>query len=465
MDRPRFLTLNRAGLITGILIYWIVSLVLFAKSEVPLDPNDGISHFQTAYFSWEQPTNLLNHWGKPLFTTLSSPFAQLGFVGMVIFNLSLFSFSAWALYKLALNKGFQAPGLAPFLLMSATVYFQMVVAGMTEILFGTLTIIGLLLYQRKQVIWSAVLISLTIVSRPESVALIPLFGLLLLFKKQYKAIPFLATGFVIFSLAGFLFTDRDLLWLIAEDPYPAASAYGSGSFWHYFEKGDLTLGWFGLIFLPLATLRIALRKAKDTLAVFSLVTLLSIFALHGFLWWQGIKGSMGLVRVMATTTPLMAYLCIYTLQGVFKIRLSKVLISLSLALLIFANVHAIVKSELPVKEGAHLRIQSQAAEYFKTLPWEGRVVYIAPYFAYKAGINPRDESKAWMLWGLHPADPARSLSDGDIIVWDTQFGPREGKIPESAILENPDLKLLESFEHVETNYRIHVAVVQKPSGN
>jgi len=55
-------------------------------SEGILESGDAISHYQLSRYSWKYPLHLLDHWGKPLFTLLSSPFAQLGFNGYLAFG-------------------------------------------------------------------------------------------------------------------------------------------------------------------------------------------------------------------------------------------------------------------------------------------------------------------------------------------------------------------------------------------
>src|SRR5690606_23898085 len=117
---------NSVLFISGILLYWLLCMVFYSLSELPVDPNDGIAHYHISRYSWVNPSELLNHWGKPMFNILSSPFAQIGYVGMVIFNLTLFSLSAFLVYRLARYFNFRLAGLSPFILMSSMVFFKMV---------------------------------------------------------------------------------------------------------------------------------------------------------------------------------------------------------------------------------------------------------------------------------------------------------------------------------------------------
>jgi hypothetical protein len=57
----------------------------FSKSDIPADAGDGIMHYYISNASWQNPSLFLDHWGKPLFILLSSPFSQFGFAGIVFF--------------------------------------------------------------------------------------------------------------------------------------------------------------------------------------------------------------------------------------------------------------------------------------------------------------------------------------------------------------------------------------------
>ena len=87
-------------LIVTCLSFIFVGYTYFLGENI-LDPGDGIKHFQIAKYSWDYPSLLLHHWGKPLFTLLSSPFAQLGFNGMIFFNILLFVVCAVFILKIA----------------------------------------------------------------------------------------------------------------------------------------------------------------------------------------------------------------------------------------------------------------------------------------------------------------------------------------------------------------------------
>ena len=63
--------------------------VLVLQSDAAYGGADNYSHFRISKYAFNYPYLFLDHWGKPLFTILSSPFAQFGFKGIQLFNVIL----------------------------------------------------------------------------------------------------------------------------------------------------------------------------------------------------------------------------------------------------------------------------------------------------------------------------------------------------------------------------------------
>lgn len=469
--------LNLILLWSGLVIYWALCLWLFSQSNTPVEPSDGVYHYQISRYSWQNPENLLNHWGKPLFNIFSSPFAQVGYIGMVVFNLLLFTFSALTLYKMSEYFSFSFSGLSPFILMSSSVYFTMVNAGMTEILMAFLTLFGAFLFMKNREGWGAIVISLTIVARPEAVVIIPLYGFMLLFSQNWKYIPLLFTGFVVFSLWGLLGFQKDLLWVIKDDPYPYTSPYGMGPLnhfiYHYKEifGGLLTVsGGLAIILYPVHHIQKLSSNKLSQLLFFLIGSSILVLALHSLLWWQGLKGSLGLIRVMATVIPAVSFCALFSINKVYSFRFKWVSLILIFALAAFSCVKAYFLSGLPAKMDERSELLAEAAKWYKQNPAEGRVSYLSPFFAFKAELNPEDPEEVVLLWSIDKNDPSKSLNPGEVVVWDSQFGPLEGQIPEENISNNPNLKI-EKYLQADTAglpegelpFRVYIARVLPPS--
>ena len=62
---------------------------------------DNITHYFISRYAFRYPHLFLNAWGRPLYTILSSPFAQGGLQGLKLFNILLGLGSAWFTYRIA----------------------------------------------------------------------------------------------------------------------------------------------------------------------------------------------------------------------------------------------------------------------------------------------------------------------------------------------------------------------------
>ena len=92
------------------------------------------------------PEFFLDPWAKPLFTILMAPIAQLGMMGVRVFNIVLGLTTAFFTYLTARKLGYKFPLLAIFLLVFAPLYAVLMISGMTEILFSFVLILGIYLF-------------------------------------------------------------------------------------------------------------------------------------------------------------------------------------------------------------------------------------------------------------------------------------------------------------------------------
>ncbi len=67
--------------------YWVISIFIVFYFNGTGNEADSINHFLYAHYAPPHPELYLNHWAKPLFTLLASPFAQFGFIGIKLFNI------------------------------------------------------------------------------------------------------------------------------------------------------------------------------------------------------------------------------------------------------------------------------------------------------------------------------------------------------------------------------------------
>ena len=430
-----------------------------------MEPGDGIVHFQISQYAFKYPENFFKHWGKPLFTLLSAPFAQLGYIGMIIFNLTVFSISSYFLFNTAKKLELPMAGLAPFILMSSMVYFKMVNAGMTEILMAALCIASIHYVVTQKYLLAAIIASMSIVARPESIVLIPLVAVLLAWQRQWRFIPWLSLGFIFFSLLGFFVADKSLGWIIAEDPYPLVSPYGSGDLTRFFGSLEHILGYFIFPLMAIGVTsfvrKLMARKYDQEfqIGVISLLIVLLVMLLHTYLWWKGLKGSLGLIRVIASVIPLAALVSMMGLSALLRIRkVHPATILFALPLLVLGDIHAYNISHLPRMEYPREKTILKVAEWYSETQPQGKIAYYDPYFSFVLNLDPYDMDKAISLIYINKKDPTISLDPGDIILWDSQYGPREVAMPKTSVTENKNIRVIKELKS-QFNYEIIIAEV------
>lgn len=452
-------TLNKYIAPVVIVIIAIILTVLQWLSTGISGETDSVTHYQMARFAFKHPEYFLNHWGKPLFTILSSPFAQFGYTGAVAFNLTCGLATAWIAYLIAKRLEYRHAWVAIVFTVFTPVYLFIMYSSLTEILFSLVLISGIYLFISKRFIWSAVVISLIPFARTEGMMFIVLFIPALIRMKQYKSLPFLLTGFIVFSVAGWPLY-HDFLWFFTQMPYSnsASELYGSGSFWYYFSRLNdilnyplLLLSIIGLIFI-IANLQKGLKNLQNikyvTLYFLILPSLFGFILAQSFLWWQGIMGVLSSTRFMACVLPLNALIALTGFEWVMDKAKSSKLIYLILAIFILSLVvyQPFKHKILPTKTALNFAVMEKLTTWLKSTPYNNRrAIYTDPMFPHYMNIDPFDQEKCFKIYNFQNADPALLLKPGELLIWDAQFAGYEGRLPFDSLVKNNKLKLLNIF--------------------
>jgi hypothetical protein len=448
-----------------------IQLLLLWKNEVVYEGADNITHFHMARYAFKYPHLFLDLWGKPVFTTLLAPFTFLGFKGAQILNLLIAVLTLIFTFKIS-KSIFPKGALAIFVLTAfAPVYFLLMLSTLTEILFSFLLVVSVYLFIKNKFISTALLLSFIPFVRSEGIILFPVFAVAFALKRNWYAIPALAAGTFFYSVIGFFVFD-DILWLINRFPYPTGSSvYGSGELFHFVKKSYNIFG-VPLILLMLAGLIYWLieifRKfswKSDNLILFIIITgsWTGYFAAHSFVWWQGMGGSLGLIRVIGAVIPLAALTGTKGIQFLAeKIKKQHVLVVL-LVVISVAQVYLFFgQNKLPLKANPVDKLIVKSAEFLKNENTEGRIFYFNPVFAFQLGLNPYDSATNGWFFG-DKIQPSNSMEFGDILIWDAHFGPNEGGTSYETMEKDPWLQKIKTFLPEEKitvlggyNYEIHI---------
>jgi len=413
-------------------------------NQVPVDSGDGLSHYFITQNVFFEPINLLDHWGKPLFTLFAAPFAYFGYNAYICFNIIVFALTLFMSYRISqlLNVRSFVVLLFPVVLMASLDYTSNVLGGMTEVFFGFLVIISAWFMLKKQWFWFALLVSFTPFARSEGQLIIPIAAFVLIYYRQWKIIPVLFLGFVIYGVIGFL-VFQDFWWYFTQNPYQGASEiYGQGEWNHYINNWYLHLGLSGLIVLVLGVLAFTYsllkRKisAEKTLVIlYFSVIYLGIICVHAYLWTQGKSGALGLSRLAIHGLPGVILASIIAIDSLPWIRLKNIgtLILFTSSLFFLFNFPVVHEQPFPKKaqpdEQAILDAGSfcsaHLAEHKKTM-----VYYYHPLLAYAVGANLKNLSGRYIQKNFMFFEAEyKKMKDGDLIVWDSHFGNRDMNFP------------------------------------
>ena len=420
---------------------------------------DNISHYFISRFSFKYPHLFLDSWGRPLYTILSAPFAQFGLHGSKMLNILLGISTAALAWRIARNLGFQHPVGALIFVCFTPLCFIMMPTALTEILFSFMLLLAVLLFINEKYTASAILISFLPFARSEGFILLPLFLLAFLYVRRPKAIPYLASGILFFSIAG-SFYYQDLLWVFHQFPYPVINQHPvytlAGSPWHFVKLRDFILG------LPLEILFIAgtvgmvrdifssdpiLRKNTRLLGLLIFLPFTLYFAFHSFLYWKAMGGSVGLERVIAAVLPLAA---LVALKGFCDlVEMLKPFRYLQVLFVGFIFVAIIITPFLtypvPYPLSPEEATIKKATAWLKASPWSDRFLFFTdnnvPYYI---GADPFKKKPA-ECFAFGDCKYLDTIPAGSILVWDAHFGANESKVPIDSLLANSRQKVINYF--------------------
>jgi len=352
-----------------------------------------------------------------------------------------------------------APLAFVVLLLTAPLYVLMVMAGMTEPLFGVLTVVVVYLFHNGKDRTASVVASFLPFARPEAVVFLPIVALWSVIDGRWRNTPLLATGSVVYALIGWLALG-DPLWYLNNDPYAnGPSIYGSGDPWIFLRRLDSITGrplmvmfGLGLVLWPILRRNDRTeRRAADRMLVLCALPVAGILAIHMTLWGLGIKGSAGILRVASTAVPLAALFASYVpfrlltmWQPSMGARGSATGL-MTAGLLIWSLVDLHGRRMFPIPANADEQALRDAGDLIKHELDKGAKLFTThPFLAICADVDPFDSERYEMSYG-YPLAISR-MEPGDILFWDNELGPNESGIPFDSLWNDQRLELIGFFE-------------------
>lgn len=449
-------------------LYAVIELITLIVFNGTGDAGDSIQHYIHSKFAIAYPEHLLNHWAKPVFVLLSCPFAQFGFTGIKVFNALVSWLCLYFACKVATQVHVKNTWLVALIGICTPMFYVLTFSGLTEPLFALFTIVCIWLYGNKMIATASILASFIPFVRPEGYIMGCVFGLYLVYEKQWKSIPMLLTGHVVYTIAGGLY-HQDFLWLIHQTPYtPAGQKYGVGNLFHFMEQLYYAVGvpifillWTGVLTLVYTTIRHKTSAQNVLLVGFGFI---AFFGSHTLFRYLGLFNSMGLPRVLVGVVPLIAILAVQGYEQLAQLVPAQLHKIAGTGLLLYIVVFPFTSHPAAIKwpDDMQLNTEQQVAqEVSNWLQSSGknkqRLVFAHPYLGEVTGIDYFDKSQRLKLKQLN----VPFIQKGDIIIWDNWYAVVEGEITRKTLEGDSTLTLLKDFTRSSPKRKVTYLVFEK----
>lgn len=183
-----------------LLVYALIAGLTIVYFDGTAGTGDTITHFLFAKYAFKYPIFYFDHWGKPVFTFLASPFAQFGFTGMKIFNAIITLLTLYFTYQCAVLLKIKQPVLPVIFCIFMPSYYILTFSGLTEPLFALFLSIGLYFLLKQKYLTSVIWVSFMPFVRSEGLIIILAFACFLILKRKWKLLPFFITGGILYMV-------------------------------------------------------------------------------------------------------------------------------------------------------------------------------------------------------------------------------------------------------------------------
>ena len=440
------------GLFVTIFVLAGTLLIFFANGTA--GEGDSCYHYQFARYSWKHQELFFDHWAKPLYVLIASPFAQLGFKSVKFFNLFLYAFTMILTWRVANLLFIKRSSLSALFLVTSPMLFIYTLSGLTEPLFAFVLVACILLYLKDKTWLAIILLSFLPFVRSEGLMMCGVFGLLLFLEKKYFFIPVLLTGHIVYSIAGYL-NHKELLWVFTKIPYAVLQTdYGKGPWSHFFVNLPNIIGWVLCVFMAIGFLQVFsllnnfVRKKENARELFLIYgCFLAYFMAHVCFWAMGIFHSFGLLRPIVGILPLMALI---ELKG-FNFVADSIPFEKAKPYLVAAFVIAVIISPFTIwnyKRDFCLNDtqipQQQMGEYIrKHYPdYKSYNFYFdANYIAMVLDVDIFDKNICRYTWETWEHPP----SNKSLMLWDEWYSPVEIKTSYATVINDGRFELVKEF--------------------
>ena len=285
--------------------------------------HDEAGHFISMKAFWKDPHLILGTWQKTGFKLLYVVPALLGETFMTILNCIVAAFSAFLTYKITKNYGSRYSLLAFFLIALQPMWLQISFRTYAETTAAFLFLLAIFTHQRKQYLLTVLIISYLTLVRQEMYLFLALYGVFLIYRKDFRAILIGAIPQVFITIWGYIANGNFLYILkstIARD-VSHSGAYPRHGIDHFAKFSEHIFGAIALT-LIIGYLAVIIIKWKKPIWEVLLPTLL-IFVMYSVFNIQ--KDGLSLptaqnFRLLSSIAPLVAILGAFSLDEVYTYK-------------------------------------------------------------------------------------------------------------------------------------------------
>jgi hypothetical protein len=453
-----------------LLLYIVIAIVTIIFCTGTGDSGDSINHYLYARYAPRHPALFFDHWAKPLFVLLASPFAQFGFTGMKIFNALAVLFTIMITYRIVTDLKMKNAVVTTVVMIFTPLYYILTFSGLTEPLFALALAAGILMAIRQNHLTCAVIISFLPFIRSEGLIIEAVFALYYIYMRQWKMLLWLLSGSVVYSVAGY-FVYHDLLWVFSKIPYAKmSSTYGHGDLFDFVTGLLYVVGvpiyilfWLGVVDLIRKAVVGNISAEKHILVLFGFI---AFIVAHSLFWYFGIFNSMGLKRVMLCTMPLIAVIAatgfnFITEELIRKQRIRSIVQVVLVAYVIvfpFTSNPGAIKWERDMMLGTDQQLAMQAVDFInKNRGGEHVIVTTHPYIAEAMHIDFFDEAKRKEL----SRESISAMTKGDILIWENWLSVVERGITKESLDADTTLSNIYNTKGEDRTREIVYAVYEK----
>ncbi|MFN7927393.1 MAG: hypothetical protein U0Y68_05515 [Blastocatellia bacterium] len=293
-------------------------LVVWSRYWPYTGDGDSMLHYWNLRVTWLDPKLGLTSWARPLYVLLMIVPAQFGWLAARTFAAFVTTLLVWQTMRMADDLELRNANLAGLFLIFQPLAFALASDTMTEIPMALGLVIALRLWWAKRFAASCLLMSFLPLARPEGFLLAPVWGLFLLALPRTKEHPTwpqrfligssLATGIVTLLVVCRIVAGQ-WLYFVYEWSWPLVGTQ-KGSLWHHVIYWPYYCGWILLPLFLLGLLPSLRRRMGLAWAAWA-----TVLVAHSYMFWTGTFGALGFMRILVSTAPVTALICLYGWNG------------------------------------------------------------------------------------------------------------------------------------------------------